>query len=385
MRPTPVDGLRPGQIVGKAVIDETGRVLLRQGVDLTLAYIAALKEKGFTSVYVTDPEHDVGVLIEEDLDPVVRARASSTMKEVFDSIGSQLEGLRSASMEDASAALDSDEVRALVSTAGPLTKIHQLVPAILDDVLDHPTLAGLTSIKTESSQLYEHSIDVCVVAIMIGKVLSLPAGRMRQLATGCLLHDIGKAFIEPGLDGDSAIIQHTKLGFELLRKSNDADLLAPFVAYEHHEHQDGSGLPRGLKGSNRVDRKRDVEGPIPTLVGEICAVANMYDNLLSGVGLDKPCAPDEAIQILSEKAGSQLNKEVVTAFRRVVPVYPQGCQVMLLGKPYSGYLAIVSEVRPEKLDRPVVILTQDNQRNTLEHTVVDMLNYPDVRLRCVNF
>lgn len=371
--------------MGKAVVDETGRVLLRRGVELTSAYINALKNAGYSSVYVTDPENDIGVPIDEDLDPVTRARATTALREAFEEIGRELESLRSKSMNDAIAALDSDEVRALTSRRGPLSKINALVPSILDEVLDRATVAGLTSIKNESSALYDHSIDVCVIAVMIGKVLNLNNARMRQLANGCLLHDIAKVFMDPGLDRETEIRQHAKLGFELLRHAEESEMLAPYVAYEHHEHQDGSGLPRGLIGSNTIDRKRDAPGPVPTLIGEIAAIANTYDNLLSGTGYTQVYTPDQALEHMAEISGTILNKEIVKAFRKVVPIYPQGCQVMLLGAPFSGHLGTVCEIRAEKLDRPDVIITKDSKGNAVDHKRVNMLDYPEVRLRCVNF
>ena len=87
---------------------------------------------------------------------------------------------------------------------------------------------------------------------------------------------------------EERVRRHTQLGFEMLRHTGRADILAPRIALEHHEHQDGTGLPRGLEGSNAIARKRSAMSPVPTLIGEIAAIANRrfierrYEDIYSG-------------------------------------------------------------------------------------------------------
>jgi len=382
MQTIAVAELQPGQVMAQSLLDEKGQVLLHRGVQLTDQYIKALRDKGFQYLYVRDDdEEDLGIEPEEDLTPMVRARAVMAMQRAFKQVGDQLQHLRELSLEDAKKALESDEVRALVAAGGPLDKLQEIIGGILDDVLVNDTIAGLASMRSEDTQLYQHALDVCVVSLLIGKATGLPNARMKPLAMGCLLHDIGKLFISPRLDRRSAIIQHTTLGFELLRKSENSEMLAPFVAYEHHEHQDGTGLPRGIIGSNRIERNRNVDTPIPTLIGEIAAVANAYDNLLTGAGNGQPLSPDQVIAKITEGAGTLYNKEIILAFRRVTPVYPRATQVILSGGPYNGYVGVVSEVRPTQLNRPKVILVRNAKRERIEPLEIDTLNHEEIGLR----
>jgi HD-GYP domain-containing protein (c-di-GMP phosphodiesterase class II) len=71
-------------------------------------------------------------------------------------------------------------------------------------------------------------------------------------------------------------------------------------------------------------RNRLSTPPIPTLVGEIAAAANLYDNLLTGSPSRPALTTDLAVQAIYDASGTHLNKEIVTAFIRLVPVFPLG-------------------------------------------------------------
>lgn len=380
MRLVRMEKLEPGMIVGRALLDEDGNILLNTGVSLSQRYINSIASKGIPSVYIASAEaEDFDLPVDEDLSPEVRARAVKVLKSAFDDIESELEASRDQSVDKLRSALDSSNIRALMGVNGPFQDIGALVTEIFEEVLTRSTLAGLTSIKTEDTHLHNHSIDVCVVAIMIGKILALPNNQLRQLATGCLLHDIGKLFIDKRASEVSQVRQHALLGYELLRSNED--MLAPHVAYEHHEHQDGSGEPRGLVGSNTIRRNRAPSGPVPTLIGEIAAVANTYDNLLTGSVSRPPMTPEVVLQTLDNVSGTHLNSAIVAAFRRVVPVYPLGTDVLLRGGEYNNYRGIVCRVNSDALDRPVILLVKDNHGDTIRAIEIDLRERESLSIR----
>ncbi len=367
--------------MARTLFDTNGRTLLQVNVSLSEAYIKALRAKGFKRIYVKEPGDEVDVLVDEDVSPIVRSAAFEALSETFDSVENEVRRLQGKSVEDFGKAFSSDSIKALMSDKGPLARVMEAASQILGEVLNQSTLAGLTSLKNAGTQTYDHSIDVCAVSIMIGIVTGMNSTRLRQLATGALLHDIGKVFLPPEIKGKNAVIQHTKLGFELLKNSPDPDIMAPRVAYEHHEHQDGSGFPRGLKGSNTIKRDRNQTTPIPTLIGEITAVANIYDNLLSGTQNRDPLPTDQAILALRKGAGTVLNKEVVTAFLRVVPVYPQGSQIAIRSGEYKGFRGLVVKINQTVLDRPSVALTHDLGGKKIKPVSIDLNKEPDIEIR----
>jgi HD-GYP domain-containing protein (c-di-GMP phosphodiesterase class II) len=379
MRPVLVKNLRPGTVLPQDLVDKEGNIILHEGVRLSEAYIQGIANQGYAELFLRKVEMP-SIEVERNLPVNVQAAATKTLKSAWDEVAANLGELRRETMGAVRKALDSGHVRALMSENGPVGNIPELADTIINQVLSRSLLAGLTTIKSMDMRLHEHSLDVCVIAIMIGKAIGLDKSKLKQLANGCLLHDIGMVFVNAGQSRSTLIRRHTQLGYDLLRKSPDADLLSPFVAYEHHEHQDGSGLPRGLKSSNKVERNRGISGPVPTLLGEIAAVANHYDNLLSGAAGKASVTPDIALREITQKAGKIFNTEVVGAFRSVAPVYPRGTQVRLHGKPYDNYLGIVCQVNPKHLDRPTVVLVRDHAARKITPLKINTPDYPEITL-----
>jgi len=383
MRIAKLAHVTPGYITARAVIDECGRVLLSSGVRLTPDHIERLRARGYTRLYVSPPGDPPDILLEEEeLGPALRARAYGAVRQVFIALRERIEGARPTSFEDLIRLCQAGTFREVFTARGPLGEIGRVVQDIVAAVRARRLLTGLTTLKSAGAPHTDHSIDTCVVAVGIGQILGLAETRVRQLATGALLHDIGYAGIPPDVEPALRLRQHALLGYELLRAGDDPDGLAPHVAYEHHEHQDGTGVPRGLVGSNTVERNRALPPPIPTLVGEIAAVANLYDQLLSGTLGNEPLAPDMALRVMREVAGTRLNREVVDAFLRVVPPYPLGVEVVVLDGPLARYRALVAHLEPAGLARPLLLLTRDPSGNPVAARELDLSRQPGVNIRC---
>jgi putative two-component system response regulator len=126
------------------------------------------------------------------------------------------------------------------------------------------------------------------------------------------MHDVGKIgipdyiLLKPGkLDTNEWVImkQHTVIGAKILEGSEAQFIeLAKVIALSHHEKWDGSGYPKGLKGSK-----------IP-LAGRITAIADVFDALTSKRPYKEPFSLERSFNIIKESRGSQFDPEVVDAF-----------------------------------------------------------------------
>ncbi|MCL2636597.1 MAG: two-component system response regulator [Betaproteobacteria bacterium] len=137
------------------------------------------------------------------------------------------------------------------------------------------------------------------------------------IANTAPMHDIGKIgipdaiLLKPGpLNPEEKRImrQHPLMGAEIIGK-HDNELLetARVIALNHHEKWDGSGYPRGLKGSE-----------IP-LEGRIVAIADVFDALVS-VRPYKPAFPlDKALRIFEHENGRHFDPQLLQAFHKVLP------------------------------------------------------------------
>ena len=73
-----------------------------------------------------------------------------------------------------------------------------MIGYILDEILTNPTvLYNLMDLKNHDTYYYHHSVNVCIISTLIGKQLGLPRDKVKDLATGALLHDLGMVCVDP--------------------------------------------------------------------------------------------------------------------------------------------------------------------------------------------
>jgi putative nucleotidyltransferase with HDIG domain len=155
-----------------------------------------------------------------------------------------------------------------------------------------------------------HSKRVTAFTIAIARAMNLTSDRVRMIARGAFLHDIGKMAIpdailrKPGrLTPEEQMLmrEHAFLGYQMLRKIDFLRESAQIV-YSHQERYDGSGYPRGLKGDQ-----------IP-LGARIFAVADTFDAITS----DRPYRAAQSIpsarREIQKYAGHQFDPSIVETF-----------------------------------------------------------------------
>lgn len=114
----------------------------------------------------------------------------------------------------------------------------------------------------DKEDVYHHSIKVAVLATVLGSTLNkMEVKTLKKLALAALLHDVGKSKIDvsvlnkPGKltnDEFNTIKTHSKLGYDILTNVDESRFtkeICEAVLY-HHENEDGSGYPYGIKGQD---------------------------------------------------------------------------------------------------------------------------------------
>jgi HD-GYP domain-containing protein (c-di-GMP phosphodiesterase class II) len=161
----------------------------------------------------------------------------------------------------------------------------------------------------------EHTRRVAALAVEIGERLGLSPGRLRSLAIGGLLHDMGKLSVPTSilqkpssLDDDefAQVKLHPEKGQELLNELGGFDAGVRRLVLDHHERLDGSGYPRGL-GAGQMD--------LPT---RILAACDVYDALVSPRVYRPAWSRDQALAHLREQAGTAFDEQCVEALEAVV-------------------------------------------------------------------
>ncbi len=159
-----------------------------------------------------------------------------------------------------------------------------------------------------------HGERVAALAILIGREMRLSPTRLRALAAGALLHDVGKIGIpdavlhKPGRlsSEEFAVIQeHPTRGDTMLGASFSGRGECAVIRH-HHERWDGTGYPDGLAGE-----------AIP-LEARIAAVADVYDALRSNRAYRSAWTAEEALVLIQQDSGTHFDPRCAEAFARVV-------------------------------------------------------------------
>lgn len=179
-----------------------------------------------------------------------------------------------------------------------------------DDTIN--TLASIVEIRDPYTS--GHQKRVAQLATCISKEIGLPKDRIEATNTAALLHDIGKINIptsilaRPGKLSEieyTMIKTHPQLGCDVLKKIEFPWPIADIIL-QHHEKENGTGYPIGLKGKNIL-----LEAKI-LLVADVVEAMSSHRPYRPALGMKK------AMEEITEKRGKLYNTEVVNACYKMI-------------------------------------------------------------------
>jgi putative nucleotidyltransferase with HDIG domain len=183
-----------------------------------------------------------------------------------------------------------------------------------DAFLGSEVHALLRRLAEKDAYTAEHTRAVALLAVKVGEELGLSPARLRELAIGALLHDIGKLSVPDSIlqkpaaleEHEYAVIQrHPEWGRELVLQLGFGRQVARLVS-DHHERLDGGGYPRGL---------REAELDLETRVLTVCDV---FDALLSDRVYRDAWTRERALGLLRAESGTAFDPRCVEALERIV-------------------------------------------------------------------
>ncbi|PKL05372.1 MAG: sensor domain-containing diguanylate cyclase [Synergistetes bacterium HGW-Synergistetes-1] len=170
----------------------------------------------------------------------------------------------------------------------------------------------INNLHNRSPREKRHSENVSVLCEKIAEEMGLSKALIKRLGENGYFHDIGKIVLEDDIlnkhrdlteEEYRKMQQHSVVGYRILNLFDDTIDLAEGVL-SHHEHLDGTGYPKGIKGEE-----------IP-LSSRIIAVAEAYDAMTND-NYDRRKTNDEAVEEIIRLSGVRFDKDAVEAFIKI--------------------------------------------------------------------
>ncbi len=203
---------------------------------------------------------------------------------------------------------------------------RQVVTNLLSSVTRCPEAnLLLTQMRRFQNDLFSHSVNVCVLSLVVGTFEGLE-NEMATLGLGALLHDVGLTRLPRNLtrkvgeftETERRIMeQHPGLGAVILKQSGSIPEAARRIVLEHHERLNGSGYPCGL------------QRPDIAYLSQVVAVTDAYDSMLTGRN-QLAAPPIEVLrQLYFQGSAGAFDRDLVERVIHGLGVYPIGSLVEL--------------------------------------------------------
>ncbi len=247
-----------------------------------------------------------------------------------------------------------------------------LTAALLDKMLVEGDLNMRLLNEAAGDRSTAHALNVCIIALLLGRAFGLSRDEMMDLGVGSLLHDIGKLEVAARLRHrdesftaaeTQAYQQHVAKGVAIGQNMGLAPAPLLIIA-QHHEHADGSGFPQ------RINMDRMSTG------ARIVALVNRFDGLCNPLISSKAMTPHEALSLMFAQGRNRFDATMLNAFIRMMGVYPPGSTVQLTDDRYALVVS-VNSARPLKPR----VMVHDPKIHQDEALVLNLEDMPDLGIR----
>lgn len=353
MRKIPIEYAKEGDILGRTLYNNLGNMLLREGVKLNYNIIRKLKDIGCFSIYIKDRYTDE--IIEETIKPKTMARIHNLQ-----------DNLKNIVIDYSnSGKVDTKKLNENVRN------IDEIINEIVNDVLNNNNiLENLVSISIYDDYTMNHSLNVMMLSTVIARDKNLNMREIKNLAMGCIFHDIGKTFIPIEIINKTTkltneefeiIKTHSEKGYEFLKNYTELPINSINISLCHHEREDGSGYPRKLEG-------KEIH-----LYSKIASICDVFDALTSDRSYRRAIPVHEAMEYLFSSGGDEFSVEMIKSFSRSINVFPKDTLVSLSdGREGAIYVA-----NDQVHSRPVIKIYGEENREVTPY-IVDLMDYNNI-------
>jgi HD-GYP domain-containing protein (c-di-GMP phosphodiesterase class II) len=191
---------------------------------------------------------------------------------------------------------------------------------IIKDFIDFMEVAPdamgfMISLSGHDFYTYNHSLDVSIYSLGLGKALSFNAKEIEELGVGSLFHDIGKRNVsldilckKGGLtDAEwEQMRMHPQFGLVILNNHPNISDAVKAACFEHHESWAGNGYPQQLTSQEIHPFAR------------IVAITDTYDAMTTQRSYNVPLKPFDAVTMMRDKLAGRYDPEMLKAMHSVL-------------------------------------------------------------------
>lgn len=340
-----VEELKPGMIIAQPVLADTGQVLLEQGVFLTEDFIDNLGNWKISYVSIVLPDNSL-----------------SSNYRFFSMYGDTLKSVEETFKK----------VRAFKEV--PMAECEELVENYIELIVNIVgVIDDLHNVKAHNEYTFRHSLNVAIIAGIIGKWMGFTGKNLKDIILAGLLHDIGKVLIPEGIldkpgkltPEEMAVVRaHPTHGYHLLDDCLEIREEVKLGILQHHEREDGSGYPLGLS-------REKIH-----IYAKIVAIADIYDAMSTERVYRKKVPPFTVVEVILDQMYDKLNPQICLIFLAHIRGFLIGSSVLL----NDGSKAKVVLLNGLLKLRPVVqlesgdLIDLDREKNLEVVTMLDEVN-----------
>lgn len=266
-----------------------------------------------------------------------------------------------------------DEVEDIIDTTSKKflkqnKDINQIKKVLFEILNNDNAIKLLIPLRILGESVYNHSINVAVYAISVGKEMFMPYSRLKTLGTAALFHDIGMQKVskdiifkvDPLNEVEKKVVQmHPRFSFEMMQQTNKFNLEVCTIVLQHHERYDGNGYPNQIKNEKIHP------------MAKIISICDIFDALTNDRPYRQKFEKYESIEYLLSAGENVYSPEIVQGLINSISIYPFGKWVKLSTGEFG---VIASQEEENSLNyRPLVMVYIDKYGNELtESRLVDL-------------
>lgn len=365
-----VRSLRPGMVFSKPVYIDKNNLLVKANEPITEADINRLIKWGVREVFC-----DGELISQVDLSlPNVNAEEEAIIQGVKKALKQTVKNRNQMDQlfGEGEKTISSVYEYLAKETATQISPVRNYAEKIVTTIDEIPTLIIYLYEYLRETNIYRHAISNGILATLLSRGVGFSTPKIIEIVFSILLMDVGMLKIPQfqqkkgeeytNLD-KTEMHKHPLLGYQILTQVAKIKASLAEVALQHHEHYDGTGYPRKIKGKEMSEAAR------------IAAIVDSFTAMVEHKTYRKAKLPYDAIRELVTLGIYRYDPIFLKVFVDKLSMYPLGSVVELSDQSRG----IVVSPTPGKPIRPIVLVVRHGDGSKIPGgKILSLLHHPDL-------